>query len=473
MGQKKPHISTKQIIYALIILFLSAAVIIGAWRISADNPVAIENPAEVYSSAVSMLNKEDSVYYKITGTKSFSIYNEEITENFVRYVSIQGSETENPQICVEETLSIGNYDIVLFDIFNDKTEYLTVQGSSFRAPISYDDFMARQIPLIPIDISLYERVSGERTAKQSVITFHNAREIEFWVSKIPSTTINAEGTVLLDNSGRIVKSEYLSEYTCENTRFNLQVTVEVLGSEISEMPAPDASMYKEVTSIETPLQLEKACGYLLSAGNIRADYIDTIACQAFGDERTQTVRLETSTSNHFKALMDTQVSATNSSKAGVVTTTTKSELFQDNVYSIATNGEEPVINSEVDLETMKGYCENLLIGTIVLPQYISTITHTDTDEVCYIAFDATEEFAQVLIAEACNTLYQSPAVLDNMTDTYQTNTVTAYLTLDRVTGFPISSGFYFLGTYTMSGLPYNLSFKADQIYSVIKVAKSQ
>jgi len=465
MNQDKPHTSSKWI-YALVILFVTAAVIIGAWRITADKPVAIQNPAEIYDSAVSKLNSKEQVYYRISGAKSFSIADSTITEEFVRNVVVQGLGTETPFISIDETLSIGDYDIILFDTYYDQKEYLTIQGVSFFAPMTLDSFTARQIPLLTIDSSLYANISGERTAKQSVITFQNAQAVEPWVSNTPTSLVSAYGTVYLDNAGNLTASEYTAEYTCERTTFHLRISVEILSDEVPEMITPDTSGFQEVSSITTPLQLEKACGYLLSAERISADYTDKIACQAFGDERIQAVHLETDNSNTFNALMDTKVTASNSSKAGVVSTTTKAEVFQDNIYSIATNGEGPIINAEVTLETMKGHCETQLIGTIVLPQYISTITHTDTDEVCYIAFNATEEFAQVLIDEACNTLYQTPAVLNNMADTYQTNAISAYITLDRVTGFPISSGFNYLGTFTISSLPYTLSFTAEQNYTL-------
>ena len=121
----------------------------------------------------------------------------------------------------------------------------------------------------------------------------------------------------------------------------------------------------------------------------------------------------------------------------------------------------------VDKAAMEDYCESLLINTIMLPDYIASVEVGNENDIIRIKFQPTDEFANILAQDACLVLYQNATILIEQALSSKTDIITCYLDIDKATGYPLSSGFYYSGTYDIGGLPYQLSFRADQQYSQI------
>lgn len=461
---KKRHLICAGTVF--IIITVAFAVIWGAWRGSGSKPIPLKNPGEIYAQAVSMLETNRNIYYRVDGTKETTIGNTVLAESFTQLITYEAWGTETPRGCVEQTLHIGSYDIESFDILADGTRYLTIQGSGFTAPGEADGFAAKYPPAVPIESALYADVTGVSIAGNATISFTNPAVVEDWAADGSAELTSAEGTAFIDRDGNLTKSIYTATYKQGGSAFKLHITVEVLDFDVRPIQTPDTSAYTSISDINTPLLLEKACGYLTSVGAIRAEYSDAISCQAFGDERSQTTRLVTGGTDDWSAQVDTTVSVSNSSKAGVVTTHTKTEQFTGNQYTASEDGCEYASNPDVDLSAMKSYCQNLLIGTMLLPRDIAAVDLKEIDNLYCITFRASDEFAQLLAEEACTTLYQNPDVLKDLAHSSSIDAVICYLNVEKYTGFPVSSGFDYRETYTISELPYALSYKADQTYTL-------
>lgn len=450
---------------ALVIMIVAFAVICGAWRGSARaKPVPLDNAAEIYAEAAAALKARENIYYQVEGAISATIGTNTLEENFTQLITIEAPGTEQMRVCVEETRRIGSYNITRFSFYADGKEYLTVQGASFQAAVSADEFNTKLIPSVLIDPTLYVESAGITVGKESTISFTKPAAIEVWAAA-GAEPINAESTAFLNKDGALTSSVYTATYKQDGISYTVHYTVKIIDAEVPPIQLPDDSAFTPINAINTPYLLEKACGYLMNISSVHAQYKDTIACEAFGDERSQAIQIRTDNTDGWRAQVDTSVSVSNSSKAGAVTTSTKSELFSDNTYSASTDGAEFVTNSEVDLTAMTDYCHNLLIGTVMHPQYIISAEMNVIEDICSISFQASEDFAQILAEEACTTLYQSPLVLSNMSESSATDTATCYLNINKTTGFPVSAGFNYQGTYTISGIPYRLTFRADQTYA--------
>lgn len=462
------HITKRHFIgggFALIVLIVAFAVIWGAWRDSITGaPVPLNNPTEIYSEAVAALRNQENVYYKVTGSKSTTVGTASLKEEFIQLITCQAQGSDQMRICVEEVLSIGNLDINRFEYFVDGTRYSTVQSASFQAPAYDTEFTENFAPIILLDPSIYTEIDGHKLKKDTIIKFSNPEALEAWAASDDAELISAEGSAKLNRKKELTSGNYTATYKLDNVIFTVQYTVEVLSYDITPVALPDNSKYTSISNINTPYMLEKACGYLMAMGNIQSQYTDTISCEAFGDERKQTISLSSDTTDSLSVQVDTSVTVTNSSKAGIISTFSKTERFADNGYSSSTDGGEYISNPDVSQSDMNSYCQNLLIGTLMLPQHITAVELQDVDDLYSISFQASEEFAKILAEEACTTLYQSPSVLTDLAQSYATDTVTCYLNINKNTGIPLSSGFYYQGTYTISNLPYCLSFKADQTY---------
>lgn len=449
-----------------VILLVTIAVIIGAWRVATDKPTPIANPLQLYTTSLA----EIPTYYRVDGIQTFYMQNSDITESYCKYIVTEGAGTEYPRIYIDETLSIGSHEIQSIRLYYQGTEYLTIQGTDFKSAATAEEFQKKYTPYTVLTPALYSEISGISTKAGSEITFSGATAAEEWASVEGMEFTNASGKAFINKDGQLIKSLYELEYSIQETFYELSLTVTPISTAAPEIYEPDDSVYQEIADIEVPVTIEKACGYLSATPYLYAEYEDMISCQAFGDDRMQIVTLEINEGEDWYAKMVTDITTANTSKAGVVNTNTKTELFHNGSYSVSVNDGTPVPNPDIDKDAMQAHGQNLLIGTIILPQDIVSFEFSESiaDGFVYLEFQASEAFANALAAEACNTLYQSPSILDELAESYTTNTATCYLTLERTTGFPYAAGFNYSGTHTISGIPYELSFYADQSYMPIQ-----
>jgi hypothetical protein len=213
--------------------------------------------------------------------------------------------------------------------------------------------------------------------------------------------------------------------------------------------------------------LERATGYLLQTNNISAHYTDNIYFQAFGDSRTQDITLYMANHENLSALVKTLTKLKNDSRVGQDTQLSKIELFADNRYLVSTDDNKPIESSNITAYDMRQYCQNRLVSTVMLPKHITGAQIISSEKSVRIQYSASEEFANLISSNACQSLYQQPELLNDLAQSCTTDTLQCYLELDKITGLPIASGISYSGTHNVAGTAYSLSYKADQIYDLL------
>lgn len=449
---------------ALTIVLVSTAVILGAWRIKDDKPTPIEDPVAVYTQAVSHLTAAENIYYKVTGSKITAANDNTIEESFSQLITYEAQNSSSFRGCVEEDLTVGTQNIKSFEFFSEGIAYFTTQSASYKAEMAQADYTKRYTPVMPIDSALYAEISGVKTRAQSTITFSKPGSVESWVAAEGCSILDATASVIIDSNGELSESDYTVTYDKSGTIVTLQVKVTVIGEPTLPIQLPDTNAYTEISDISVPKLLERACGYLTATQNIYAEYADAIYCEAFGDERIQTSTLSACSAEDYTAMVDTTVSVSNSSKAGAVSTAAKYERFEKGVYSYSSDGSTYSIESSVDKAAMLDYVESLLIGTILLPEHIASVETIETENEIQYKIRPEEEFASILAQDACLMVYQNATVLIEQATDSKTINIASYLCINKQTGMPTASGFDYSGTYTIGGIPYKLTFKADQSY---------
>ena len=434
------------------------------------NPVPIENAVAVYDQAVAQLSAEENIYYKVTGTRMISDNGISTEESFTQLITYENRGSKDFTSCVEEDLQIGSHAIKSFEFFSKDVAYFTTQGANFQSEMTADDYTDRYTPVAPVDSSLYAQITGTKNRKAITISFEKAGSVASWVEENGIALIDSSATATLTADGELRVSNYSVTYTKDALMISLDVTVEIMNNAMPPLQIPDSSAYAPISDISIPKTLERSCGYLTAINKIRSDYSETIFCEAFGDKRIQTISLAADRTDSLSAELDTVMSVSNSSKAGAVTTYTKKELFKSGVYTYSVDGITFENDSSVGKDIMQSYCDSLLIGTVMLPDYIGSVNVEEADGVISISFLPTEEFANILAQDACLSLYQNGTVLIEQALSYKTDEVTCYLTIDKASGYPLSSGFYYSGTYIVGGIPYQLSFQADQTYDYTATA---
>ena len=422
----------------------------------------------LYLDSLTSIRTATDIMLNISMTRETIVGNAVFTETSQQWLSYLELGTENMRAALNETLTIGDHRTEITEIYSGGTGYITVNGIAFSGAISPEDYQNRFAPAILLDPSRYQTITGFDTRKNYIIQFTQPVEAEAWALKESASVIEAEGTAYVSYEGQLTGSTYTLTYQQGNAQIRLTYTVDVEPISTNITLPEDTAKYQVIDYLDGPRMLEQTTGYLLLADYVSAKYSDDIYCQTFGDHRTQEITLHATLAeqNNWSALVQTQTNLTNESKAGTDSNFKKTELFKDGIYRSATNDGEWVNNGEVTADTMHTYCKNQLIGTVMLPQYITGAQIEEAENTIRIVFSGSESFAPLICSNICQTLYQKPELLNDMAQSNTTNTLQCYLELDRKTSLPIASGINYDGSFYVEGVPYVLRFKADQIYDI-------
>lgn len=453
------------ILCTCIVLVLLTAIVAVCIAENSDEPVTLRKPTAVYQEAVNRLNGQENIQLHISYDKSTAMGTQIFRERSQQTLTYEGLGTDEMKGYMEQELLIGEYPVSITELFSDGTGYFTVDGNGFQGSMTQEEYMARYIPAATVSPELYAKVQGTSTKKEAVIRFTYGAAAESWAAKSGMKDIASEAIVYLDTDGNLTKTEYLLSYVLQDAKISITATVEIQQPEQITLP-DNLENYTPVAYLDGPRELEIACGHLLTANCATAAYTDTISCEAFGDIRKQSIDVSTCSTDAWNARVDTKVTLENNSKQGIAATTQKTETFENNTYTVQIDGGSPT-TGDVSAKDMQSYCHDILVATIMLPDHITDAKVSQTDNAYHIEYTGNEDFAKMLSDEACVTLYQKADTLTMIAQSYDTNSVSCYLTVDKVTGLPTASGFSYDGTYIISDLPYKLSYQADQSYDLL------
>ena len=467
----KVHIRNIVIIGSIVLICLTVAITF-AYMTGTDTNAptypTIDNAASVYENAVNTLKHTDNISLQITYKKETLLENEYITEQSVQTISYQDRNSNTIKAKTAEKLTIGTHTADIEEVFYKNQLYLNINGCLFRGNMATDAYLSRYTPAAPLSAALYNSVTGEDTGSGYNIYFSAPKQLEAWTAIDGAILRQANGTTHINAEGLLTRSIYTASYNVDEINFRISVTVEIDYNNIAPIQVPEQNnAYVELTSPDAPRILEVACGYLLDANGILATCNDEIICEAFGDRRNQKVTLRTNLDTAWSAQVDTEVELINSSKAGSGSSYTQQEIFKENTYSISIDGAHAIPNDHIDINAMRSYCRDLLVGTIILPQYITGAVITETENTYLIEFTGNDTFAQVIDAEACISLYQDGNVLKSTSQGYSVNTMNCSLEISKDTGLPLRSGLYYQGIYTIDELPYPLTYQTDHEYILL------
>lgn len=460
----------KRVVVTSIALIASAILFVAGYFIFIADPPErqIDNAAELYNNAVKPIYTANNLAFSVSKIRKTTVGKNVFNEQVQQTVNCFGLSSTAPEVSTKETSSIGTHSVSISEHYKDGIAYVQVDKGLFSCAISFEDYFARLSPAVLLDTDLYGCITGIDDGRSYTIAFRQPTAPELWMAKAESGFLDAWGTAHIDHDGQLTQSTYSITYTQKNATIELTVIIEPISSAPETNLPEDISLYKPITYLDGPRTLERATGYLLQAENVTANYNDSIYFQAFGEERTQQITLHSSnTAGSYAALMTTETSLSNEAHLDQSFTNTKSELFMNDQYRISENGDDFIAKSEIETDDMRTYCQNLLIATVMLPQHIADADIQEADSTLRITFSATEDFAQIISSNACQTMYQNPELLTELSHSVSTLVLDCYLEIDRHTAFPVASGITYTGRYTMEELSYELSFLAEQSYDIL------
>jgi len=475
--KKEQTCRTLFLLAAVLLVILSGCAFttleVGTESMEGSQPIRVlsQSDAEyLYKAAVEDISHMQSLTLSVESTSDIAVDNAEFSETCFQTVTYEGYGTAQLRASVCEERNIGTYSIQTTAVFENNTAYFTVGDGHFQSDLSAEAFSARYVPPILLDASLYKCIQVVEDDNGAIITFSEPIAPEKWVGFADESVCDVTGVAVVDSDGRLLESTYRFALKREQTQIKhcVRVVIDVPSEEIESISFAD---YTKIDAPDAPLMLERACGYLLQALSVVAESKERISCDAYGDERNQTVNLEmTGDAPTFSAGISLTVGVVNHNRAGETIEKNYGMSYADGCYRTWENGEVKKEDVAVPPETIRKYCQNLLLSTVILPEHISSADIFDQGETYLLSFSVKDSFAKHMRQNACQILYQDPDLLELLEKQEIMDSVSGYLIVDKLTGIPSASGIEYLGTFLMDEQPYSLVSQVDQNYQLTEIS---
>lgn len=443
------------LLVGILLLFL-----FGSWERT------LRNPLEHYTKAINRLPVEHTTQLHIVVKTQTITPNGTFNQNSDKLLTLYYQDGMPIQAYIEEQLNIGSQSVHITQVFQDGTLYTELDGGMFRTDATMEAFISECIPTVLLTAENYHTVTGTTGRKGATISFSQPISAESWALPEGGGFVRAEGTAKLANNGNLTENSYTLQYNLSDMTVIKQYNVSIQTPPTEQPEAiKNADGYIPLSDPNALILLEQMCGYLLQAEIIHSSYNEYIFCQAFGDQRTRSIQMQLQTTPQLTAKAETNVALTNTSRAGDAAQMQQTETLEGGKYTLTVNGIQEE-NPQTTKDAFSSYCKNLLVGTMILPRHITGVTLQENGDECYLEFTASDALSKTIRADTCNTLYQNPTLLDDMASDHMTQTMIGYFSYSKSTGLPLSSGIRYKGIYTISGLPYQMEFHAEQTYDI-------
>lgn len=470
----------KQLLYILfpivILAFLITGIVlrqIGLHKTETPNNEQTSQQADivaVYKNAITELKSRYDITLTVKISTQTQIGTETFQENTDQFLYITGIGTDKLAYDSKETITLGNHTITNQEFFADGKVYFIVNKTGFCGDGTAEDYLKRHTPADTLNADLYQTITSSKTDNGTTISFLDPTAPEAWAVEADAVLTVAEGKAFLDKDNLLTGSEYTVIYHHNTATVTKKITVAISKTD-SSVTIPVGDGFTFVENPEAILLLERACGYLIQSNAITAAATETMACELFGDTRKQELQLNMFQKDEtFSAKILADITLANSSRGDEPIKKQEIVRFLKNTCTITTDGVETT--KEISAKDMRSTCQNLLLGTILLPADISQVKLSDLGETLQIDFTPSETFVQNILQNISQTLYQKPDIFQDLTNYYSTKEITCYLTTDKHTGIPLSSGIRYSGTHSINEYSYTTSFEATQLYTVAS-AKAQ
>ena len=372
-----------------------------------------------------------------------------------------GIGTDHMEALITEDLTFGSYEAEYIQSYFGGKAYTQASGTSFVSSMSPEEFLAYQIPSVLIDSSLYSSVTWEGEAG-SRITYHfsGCTGFEAWANISPDAQLtDVSGYAILDDTGILRESGYQLSYALGDVQ--CQLTVKAIISFVSQHSQAQQPQYPEncpqLEAYLAPRLILQTVGSVYSAENLSGTLTETVYCEAGAVARTQQAQIDSwGTGKDFMAQVGYTVSLTN--YAGTPTVNTKVETFRDGNYAYRINGGDPIPEQGITDKQMRQYCEDTMLSALLTPAFITGATAVDTGEFYVIQFTCKDELSNSIFEDILKLLNLD---LDNFAQSYTTETGTAYLSISKRTGLPVTLGRSFTRTHVIDGVSYRTVYQVD------------
>lgn len=454
LNTKKIALPAAAVVF-LAICFITAILLTPSER-------SLKNPEEFYQTLCQQLALQELSTYEAVIQSVARVQGQEFTETITLIIQHQNIDGQPSVTIAERNVSMGDFQFSCTERLEGTTLYIDLNGSRFSGELTTQ---MQYPPELLLTAQNYSSITGIQQGNEITLEFSGASAAEDWVLAENATIQSASGTLTATKDGKLLQNTYRITYQMGENEVSQTITVSPR-QEITDLANTfDSSAYTAIANIEAPILLERMSGYLLQAKSINSSYQEYIYCQTFGDQRKRDMQLELRGTDPFEAVLTTNAALLSSSRGESESSMQQKEVFENGKYTRESNGSDPITDESVTAQHFQTHCHDILVGTILLPQFISTTSMEEDEHSITYHFTPTQQLATLLCEEASQNLYQDSTVLSSLASSSATEVLSAYLQIDKNTGLPLSSGIHYTGIYTITELPYRMEYTTDQSYS--------
>ena len=435
---------------------------------TAPTEAVTEPPVEQpYEEACAAVNSASDLSTRVTLNKTTQVAGETFEEEIRQFLSFSDIGTDTMAVSSEESVSYSNvYSSSYDEIYADGVLYLTVDDTHrFREEISAGDCLSRYIPAVLLDTSLYASITAEESDSSTLFTFTGATAAEAWAIPEDAKLVEASGTAQLSASGSLQKSTYSVTYTYGSAQITLEALVYVAIEPVTVEAPADPEAYTLLECVDAAKMMEASVGYLYQASTYSSSQLESIYSQAAMVVRNQSTILNTYYKDDvFVSKSETGVFFRDYSAYETYEYDLE-EKFVDGVFSYSEDGGEAEEVPDVSASYIRALYEAERAVNILALDYWQEATATDLGSLYLIELTLTDEFGDESQGIISDFLWDDENFLMDLASDYVNTELTAYVGIDKYTGLPTSTGYYFEGSHTISGYEYPLSMQVDQSFT--------
>ena len=420
----------------------------------------------LYASATEALASSASVSMSIFSRSSVAVGSDIYSGQSAQKLTILNQGSEDTRIISEEFSFHGQTGISIEEIYMDSMGYFSIDDNHFKSEMTAQEFLQRYAPVVILDPALYTDITAHSENDTTYITFDGATAAEAWLHLENITLDSASGTACIKQNGQLRSCSYTLKYTYAGMHHYQSCYIYYNDAATEDIAVPaGADAYTLLEYPDLPRLLESAYGLLLQSNTVTTHTAQTYLSQAAGVYYSSNSFINTARDENqdLLARLENSIYIYDYTRNST-TEHEQTELFKDGVYSISTNGEEPVENRFIKEDDVWEYTMQALTENIVMSKYLKNATAVDLGSLYLFEFEGTEEMAQSIRDHCCELLFSDADLLNDMAQAYKTTKIDCYLAFDKYSGLPTAVGIHYTGYHTVDGVDYELACQWDQSF---------
>lgn len=417
----------------------------------------------LYTDAVTILSGRESLRMLVDRVDEVSTSSQTVETVSSQTVSYQGLHTEDLRVVMSDEITYGAYTTKITETYLDGNAYATVGEGSFSCAMTAEEYTARLLPLVLVDASLYGSVKIDDSAKNTVIQFRDAAELEGWLASEATEFISARADVTLSADGSLESIHYSASYLCANTPITTTLTAYYRKCSDAPITAPaNADKYPRVAYLDGLRVLEQAFAYLQNYTNISFDsnvttYVSAASFYMYQGydidiyDFASNPQIQINTDFYY---MDYYNEESMEQKL--------EERYLNGKYTSSLDGEPPQSVPGITDTQMCEYVMGMMTDYVIMPEYLAGATCTDLGSLLLIEFTGSSELGKLFADQICLEIYNDANLLNDLASAYRTDTMEYYVAVDKYLGLPTAIGVNFQGTHTIDGYEYVTIRQVDQ-----------